>query len=151
MLDPTALRLALLRERCMVVTQTNEQAFDLARRLARRVVLVGDPGQIPPVVACAVERWRGNPAGPHVACPKALLTRHPDVPRLALPVSRRLVPDTVRLVQVARAGIEALLLRYAPSGDRVLGLPGDPEFEGWRAHLSVLQRLRGDDRTVTLP
>jgi hypothetical protein len=52
---------------------------------------------------------------------------------------------------VARAGIEDLLRRYAPSGDRVLGIPGDPEFEGWRAHLSVLERLRRGDRTVTLP
>jgi hypothetical protein len=277
------------------------------------------------VVACAVERWRGNPAGPHVACPRALLARHPDVPRLALPVSRRLVPDTAGLVQpafypelpfaalsvpgarglvaspsqeagqpldaavdlaaggasvvqvalparitgevdeelaativallerllaretrvrddgdapagpgrrltpgmvgvvcahvaqvnavrerlpraladvfvetadrfqglerpvmaawhplsgradaspfhleagrlcvmlsrhrvtcflVARDGIEDLLLRYAPSGDRVLGLSGDPEFEGWRAHLSVLERLRREGRTVALP
>jgi hypothetical protein len=305
--------------------QLPDYRFQQIAGLARRVVLVGDPGQIPPVVACAVERWRGNPAGPHVACPRALLARHPDVPRLALPVSRRLVPDTVRLVQpafypglpftaltasgarglvaplpreapqpldaavdlaaggasvvqvarparitgevdeelaatvvallerllaretrvrddgdapagpgrrltpgmvgvvcahvaqvnavrerlpralvdvfvetadrfqglerpvmvawhplsgradaspfhleagrlcvmlsrhpvacflVARHGIEDLLLRYAPSGDRVLGLPGDPEFEGWRAHLSVLEYLRGEGRTVTLP
>lgn len=180
---------ALLHERCMVVTQTNEQAFDLARRmvrdfpkvpcvlfvtrslalpadvagqlasgalqlartahelpagpcvvvanahrwswmeegvaepfalqivdeafqlpdhlyqqiagLAQRVVLVGDPGQIDPVVTCEIERWRCDPAGPHVACPNALLARHPGILRLALPVSRRLVPDTVRLVQPA--------------------------------------------------
>jgi hypothetical protein len=39
-----------------------------------------------------------------------------------------------------------MLLRYAPSGDRVLGLDVDEEFEGWRAHLSVLQALRGEGR-----
>jgi hypothetical protein len=179
--------LALLRERCMVATMTNEQAFDLARRLAsgfprldftlfirdglalprdlggfdnlliarsprelptrgacvaianaarwswtdatqfdrfdlqivdeafqlpdyrfqqianlgRRLVLVGDPGKIPPVVGCDVERWVCDPAGPHVASPRALLARHPGLKRLALPVSRRLVPDTVELVQPA--------------------------------------------------
>jgi hypothetical protein len=178
--------MSLLRERCMVVTQTNEQAFDVGRRLARnypglpfglfvtrelavpadlltlpnlhvartslelppgpcvvvanahrwswmddllaepfdcqivdeafqlpdhvfhqiagmarRVVLVGDPGQIAPVVTCETERWRCDPAGPHVACPNALAARHPEVLRLALPVSRRLVPDTVRIVQPA--------------------------------------------------
>ena len=172
--------LAKLRERCMVVTQTNEQAFDLGRRLARgfpnlpftlfirkdlvapddvaalpnlqlaraaadlpagpcivvsnaakwswvvdghvasfdsqivdeafqlpdyrfhqiaglarRVVLVGDPGQIAPVVTCEIERWKCDPAGPHVACPRAVVARHPGVRRLSLPVSRRLVPDTV--------------------------------------------------------
>jgi hypothetical protein len=178
--------LALLRERCMVVTQTNEQAFDIARRvarnfprlpfvlfvrgdlavsadvltapnvqvartslelpagpcvvvanahrwswmddsatepfdcqvvdeafqlpdcvfhlivgMARRVVLVGDPGQIAPVITCETERWRCDPAGPHVACPIALAAGYPDLVRLALPVSRRLVPDTVQIVQPA--------------------------------------------------
>lgn len=179
--------LGLLRERCMIATMTNEQAFDIARRLAagyprlpftlfvrddlavpddlptlpnlllarasaqlpvtgpcvvvanaarwswsdttayapfdlqlvdeafqlpdyryqqiagmaRRLVLVGDPGQIPPVVTCEVERWRCDPAGPHVAAPRALVARHPDVVQMALPVSRRLVSDTVRFVQPA--------------------------------------------------
>jgi superfamily II DNA or RNA helicase len=145
--------LGSMRERCMIVTQTNEQAFDLSRRLsqnyprlnyilftrrglgipadlssfsnlsvvdnkddlptgpcivianaakwswlkgeipqfdlqivdeafqlpdyrflqiagfARRLVLVGDPGQIAPVITCEIERWRSDMAGPHVACP----------------------------------------------------------------------------------
>lgn len=180
--------LAWLHERCMVVTQTNEQAFDLARRccadfprlrfvlflrkdlavpadlhlmsnllmiretkslpqtgpcvviangarwswldtdsgidlfdlqlvdeafqmpdyrfqqiawMTKRIVLVGDPGQIDPVVTCDVDRWRADPAGPHVASPTALLARHPGIRRMALPVSRRLVPDTVSIVQPA--------------------------------------------------
>jgi hypothetical protein len=179
--------LGLLHERCMVVTMTNEQTFDLARRLAtgyprlpftlfvrddlavpgdlpalanlrlarasaelpargpcvvvanaarwswsdttaydpfhlqvvdeafqlpdyrfhqiagmaRRLALVGDPGQIPPVVTCEVERWRCDPAGPQVAAPRALVARHPEVVQMALPVSRRLVPDTVRFVRPA--------------------------------------------------
>jgi AAA domain len=177
--------LGSMRERCMIATQTNEQAFDLARRLAenyprlnpylfarkdlaiptalsafrnltiarsrddlpqgpcivisnavkwswvkgalptfdlqvvdeafqlpdyrfqqiaglaRRFVLVGDPGQIAPVVTCEIERWRCEKAGPHVACPFALTARFPQVVQLALPVSRRLVPDTVRFVQPA--------------------------------------------------
>jgi hypothetical protein len=53
------------------------------------------------VVGCEIERWQADPAGPHVACPKALVARHPAVRRLALPVSRRLVPDTVRFIQPA--------------------------------------------------
>jgi hypothetical protein len=395
--------LARLNERCMVATQTNEQAFDLARRLgqgfpklrftlfirkdlgtpddlaglpnlqvtrsaqdlpnrpcvvianaakwswlkdgrvapfdcqvvdeafqlpdhrfhqiaglATRVVLVGDPGQIAPVVACEIERWKCDSAGPQVACPRALTHRHPGVHRLSLPVSRRLVPDSVDFIQpafypelqftslsasgerglrvqvggvtpvdaaidlaangaslmqvelpslvvgevdeqladtivglilrlfqrraavheegakrplepsmigvacahvsqvsairerlplslvdvlvetsdrfqglerplmvvhhplsgradasvfhldagrlcvmmsrhriacfvVSRAGIEDLLLRYAPSGDRVLGLDEDAEFTGWKAHLSIARMLRDRGRVVRLP
>lgn len=179
--------LALLRERCMVATMTNEQTFDIARRLARgyprlfftlfvrddlalpddlvllpnlrisrnsaqipasgpcvvianaarwswsdttlfapfdlqivdeafqlpdyrfqqiaglarRLVLVGDPGQIPPVITCEIERWKTNPSGPQVPCPRALLARYPTIRQMMLPVSRRLVPDTVELVQPA--------------------------------------------------
>lgn len=197
--------LGLLRERCMVATQTNEQAFDLARRLAtgfprlsfyllkrkdltpplnlqqarnlaivegfdevptgpcvvianawkwssikhhsvafdlqivdeafqlpdyrfqqiaglaRRYVLVGDPGQIAPVIACELERWKCDPAGPQVPCPVALTQRHEGVLRLSLPVSRRLVQDTVNFVQPAfypRLPFTAL----SPNGARHLRL-----------------------------
>ncbi len=37
--------------------------------LARRQVLVGDPGQLPPVVSVELERWSHDPSGPHIACP----------------------------------------------------------------------------------
>jgi hypothetical protein len=69
--------------------------------MAARVAQVGDPGQIDPVVACEIERWRCDPAGPHVPCPRALVERHPGVVQMALPVSRRLTPDTVRYIQPA--------------------------------------------------
>ena len=216
--------MALLHERCMVVTQTNEQAFDLARRfargfpklrfvlfvkqdlavaedllgfanllvarssrelpagpcvaisnaarwswlkeeetepfdlqivdeafqlpdyrfqqiagLARRVVLVGDPGQIDPVISCEVERWRCDPAGPHVSCPKALVARHPEVVRLALPVTRRLVADTVRFVQPAfypELPFEAL----SGVGTRGLRLRRPTERDGLDSALSLSER-----------
>ena len=208
---------ARLRERCMVTTQTNEQAFDLAGRLARRCpgrdfllltkaglvlpdalaacgnlrvihtvaavpagpcvvvanaakwatlgpetapfdlqvvdeafqlpdyrfqqianlasrfLLVGDPGQIAPVITCDVARWQADPAGPHVASPQALLARHPALPRLTLPVSRRLPPDTVALLQPAfyprlpfrsltEPGARGLRLRPAGAGPLDRGL-----------------------------
>jgi hypothetical protein len=62
---------------------------------------VGDPGQIRPVVRADVTRWSGDPAGPHVPAPRALLATHPDVRRITLPVSRRLVDDSARLVRRA--------------------------------------------------
>jgi hypothetical protein len=88
--------------------QVVDEAFQLADAefvqiagLADRVMLVGDPGQIAPFARGDIDRWRGDPAGPHVACPRALLARHPNMPRRALSVSRRLVPDTVAIVRPA--------------------------------------------------
>jgi hypothetical protein len=69
--------------------------------LASRHVLIGDPGQIDPVVQAELERWRCDPAGPHVAAPRALLERHPGLTKLSLPVSRRLVQDTIDFIQPA--------------------------------------------------
>jgi hypothetical protein len=69
--------------------------------LATRQVLIGDPGQIDPVVQSELERWRCDPAGPHVPAPRALRERHPGVRVLSLPVSRRLVQDTINFLQPA--------------------------------------------------
>lgn len=90
---------------CMIVDeafQLSDYRFHEIANLAERFVLVGDPGQIAPIITAEVDRWRTEAAGPHVPCPDALLARHPeDVLRLQLPVSRRLVPDTVEVVQPA--------------------------------------------------
>ncbi len=211
----------LLGERCMVVAQTNEQAFDLARRLgrgfprlqftlflrkdmvvpnevlelgnirmindsrdlptgpsvvianaekwayfdgpnlsfdcqvvdeayqlpdfrfqqiaglARRIVLVGDPGQITPVIRCDVGRWKDDPAGPHVPCPQALAARHPDICRLSLPVSRRLPPDTVRIVQSAFYPNLPFVSLCGPEGRKLTaGSPGETPLD------SPIDRLR---------
>lgn len=95
--DPPSFDLQIVDE----AFQLPDYRFQQIAGLARRFVLVGDPGQIAPVVTCEIERWKCDRAGPHVACPKALVERHPGVKRLALPVSRRLVADTVRFVQPA--------------------------------------------------
>ena len=52
--------------------------------------------------------------------------------------------------QMARQGIEALLRRYVPRGDRVLGIDEDGEFEGWHTHLTLLQALRRHGRVLRL-
>ena len=101
--------------------QLPDYRFQQIAGLARRFVLVGDPGQIVPVVTCEIERWKCDRAGPHVACPKALVERHQGIKRLALPVSRRLAEDTVRYVQPAFYP-DLPFSAYSPSGARRLQL-----------------------------
>jgi hypothetical protein len=89
---------------CQIIDEAYQLAdyrFQQISGLADRLVLVGDPGQIAPVITCPVERWQSDAAGPHIACPKALLVRHPSIKQIPLPVSRRLVADTVDLIQPA--------------------------------------------------
>ena len=216
---------ALLHERCMVVTQTNEQAFDLTRRLAAnacglpiylfaknslvlpddlrrssrvipvhrigdlpqgpsitvgnaakwswiqtadplfdmqiideafqlpdyryhlisnlapRHALIGDPGQIDPFVNCEIERWRCDPSGPQIACPVALVKRHPHVLQIALPISRRLNEDTVSLIQPA---FYPDMPFRAMSHDRSVGfqvagiMPFDAALDGVAAGASIV-------------
>jgi AAA domain len=81
--------------------QLPDYRYQLISNLAPRHALIGDPGQIDPFVNCEIERWRCDPSGPQVACPVALVKRHPTVLQLALPVSRRLNADTVSIIQPA--------------------------------------------------
>lgn len=67
--------------------------------LADQVVLVGDPGQIAPVVTGSTRRWENWAAGPHVPAPQALVAAHgDDVSVLRLPQTWRLGPDTTALL-----------------------------------------------------
>jgi len=74
--------------------------FMLLGQVAERFVLIGDPGQIPPVVSVDVARWETSPRPPHLAAPRVIL----DDARLrpeqwSLPASRRLPSDAVELVR----------------------------------------------------
>lgn len=81
--------------------QLHDAGFHLIANLADRIVLIGDPGQIDPVISCEIERWTDDPAGPHRPCPEALCSRHPGILRMSLPISRRLVADTVSFIRPA--------------------------------------------------
>jgi hypothetical protein len=68
--------------------------------LSAQVVLVGDPGQIAPVVTGDPRRWRDWSAGPQRAAPEALLAAYPEsVTRLRLAHTWRLGPVTTALIQ----------------------------------------------------
>ncbi len=74
--------------------------FMLLGAVAPRFVLVGDPGQIAPVVAIDVSRWQTSRRPPHAAAPTVIL-RDRTLPTkvVELPVSTRLPDDTCSLVQ----------------------------------------------------
>lgn len=74
----------------------------LGSMTSKQVVLVGDPGQIAPVVTGDVSRWADSPTGPHLPCPQALAAAHRDmVSTVALKYTWRLGPVTTALVQSA--------------------------------------------------
>ncbi|MCA2992382.1 AAA family ATPase [Gemmatimonas sp.] len=74
--------------------------FMLLGQVAERFVLIGDPGQIAPVVTIRTQRWETSPRAPHVAAPDVILA-DPTLAaeRLQLPASRRLPHDTVELIR----------------------------------------------------
>ncbi len=102
--------------------QQPDYRFHAIAGLAERVLLVGDPGQLAPVITAEVGRWRAEPAGPQVAAPHAFRARYPEAPRLTLPVSRRLPPDTVAVVQPAFYP-DLPFVALARPGERRLALP----------------------------
>jgi hypothetical protein len=71
---------------------------------------------------------------------------HLDAGRLCVMTSRH----RVACVLVARAGIHECLMRHATSGDRVLRSPHDAEYEGWRAHLSLVETMRRERRVTPI-
>jgi energy-coupling factor transporter ATP-binding protein EcfA2 len=86
-----------------------EEAWQLAwadfmhlGRFAGRFVLIGDPGQIPPVVTIETGRWETAPRPPHRAAPELILAekkRWRDLLSLDLPATRRLPRDTVGYIE----------------------------------------------------
>ena len=73
--------------------------FMLLDQVAPRFVLIGDPGQIPPVVSVDVARWETSPRPPHLAAPKIILEDPGLRPeRWSLPATRRLPSDTATLI-----------------------------------------------------
>ena len=70
--------------------------------LSAQIVLVGDPGQIAPVVTGDARRWRDWSTGPQRPAPEALLAAYPEsVTRLNLEHTWRLGPRTTALIQPA--------------------------------------------------
>jgi hypothetical protein len=108
--------------------QTAWADFMTLSAVAPRFVLVGDPGQIPPVVAIDVARWQTSRRPPHAPAP-AVILRDRSLPAkvLSLPVTTRLPYDSAAMVQAfydfdfaswAAPGERRLLAAGAAGADR---------------------------------
>ena len=71
---------------------------------------------------------------------------HLDAGRLCVMLSRHSVGCWV----FSRAGVQEPLRRYAPIGDRSLGISDDPEHDGWRSNIHIMKALREHGRTYPL-
>lgn len=80
--------------------QLAHKDFLALAQVAERFVLIGDPGQIPPVVAAPSERWSGVAQAPHRPAPE-VLRAIPEAGAVALqlPSTWRLPADSAELVQ----------------------------------------------------
>ena len=95
--------------------------FMLCSQVSERFVLIGDPGQIPPVVAIDAKRWETSPRAPHHAAPGLILEDpHIAPPPRSLPACRRLPADAVDLI---RPFYDFAFESWAAPGDRAV-IPG---------------------------
>ena len=83
-----------------------DEAYQLAFKqflpvssLAPRILLVGDPGQLPPLVQADTTPFEAADFRVHWPAPKELLRLYPGTPRFQLPATRRFPQDTVEIVQ----------------------------------------------------
>lgn len=95
--------------------------FMLCGAVSERFVLIGDPGQIPPVVPIPVHRWETSPRAPHQPAPELILEDTGIVRRsFELPACRRLPCDSVDLV---RPFYDFGFGSWAQEGERYVGVP----------------------------
>ena len=113
--------------------------------VSERFLLIGDPGQIPPVVTVDVRRWETSPRAPHAAAPEVVL-RDPDLYAEAfvgsLPACRRLPHEAVDFV---RPFYDFEFAAYALPGGRLLKHRA-PRFEPLAAGLPVVLACPTPDR-----
>jgi hypothetical protein len=84
----------------LVVDEAYQTTFADAAKAAdkaEQVLLVGDPGQIGPVVTVRTDLWDHLPAAPHRRAPESF-AHFATGELLTIPVSRRLGPDTVAVI-----------------------------------------------------
>jgi hypothetical protein len=86
---------------CDEAYQLPYRDFAILAALSQQHLLVGDPGQLPPLVRADVARFEAARHHVHWPAPQELLRRHSGVPVIELPATRRLPQDSVHFVQPA--------------------------------------------------
>lgn len=81
--------------------QVTDATLATVAHVAARYVLIGDPGQIAPVVTADMSEWADQPDAPTLPAPEVLAHRHPSTPFFELPSTRRFGPRTAALVSQA--------------------------------------------------
>ena len=101
----TAMKWALIESAPPINLCIVDEAWQMAMatflpllRFCDRFILIGDPGQIPPVVSAPTQRWETSRNPPHRAAPEVLRARLP-VHEASLPATWRLPFDTASLIQ----------------------------------------------------
>lgn len=98
--------------------------FMLLGRISSRFILIGDPGQIPPVVRIDTRRWETSPRAPHRAAPDVILGDPSiDFTLLELTSCRRLPSSSVDLV---RPFYDFTFHSFAEEGVRGVAVHGTP-------------------------
>ena len=106
-----------------------------------KFLMIGDPGQIPPVVPIDVRRWETSPRAPHEAAPEVVLGE-PSLESVrfvgSLPACRRLPNESVDFV---KPFYDFDFESYVAAGERGLDLPN-----GWGGSLAA-----GRPLALTIP
>lgn len=130
--------------------------FLTLRDVAKRYVMIGDPGQIPPTVTVTVDRWEVSPVPPHLPAPEVVLGN--DALKgittvLELDTCRRLPADSVALVRTfydfdfaAAAGPGERFLRTTRTPD--LSVPVDTAIAKLAGQSTVILTLDTDDEAA---
>jgi AAA domain len=111
--------------------------------VSERFLLIGDPGQIPPVVTIDARRWETSPRAPHRAAPEVVLAEPGLAPVRfvgSLPACRRLPHESVDFI---KAFYDFDFEAYAAAGENGLDVSGGPP---WMDHLAG-----GRPQVLTIP
>jgi hypothetical protein len=109
-----------------------DEAYQLAAKdflpianLAPRVLMVGDSGQLPPVISVDASNLEAAAHKVHWSAPAYVLDRFPNTPVYQLPTTRRLLSDSAQLVQASFYPDMPFVSAVSPDDRRIrFGVPG---------------------------